>query len=69
MFDNQRRFDRGDQRSAVCYDQKEIYKLGPKNNKLMNSGLTNTFELVLVGGRLDQLSINRRCHVTIAFGH
>ena len=24
---------------------------------------------VVVGGRLDQRSINRRCHGTIAFGH
>ena len=28
-----------------------------------------TNEEALVGGRLDQRSINRRCHGTIAFGH
>ena len=27
------------------------------------------FVLLLVGGRLDQRSINRRCHGKIAFGH
>ena len=30
---------------------------------------SDIFTFVVVGGRLDQCSINRRCHDTIAFGH
>ena len=35
-----------------------------------NYPICHNFQVyLLVGGRLDQRSINRRCHGTIAFGH
>ena len=49
-------------------------RLSSGYNDLLNSenlkvAIAQLCHDIVVGGRLDQRSINRRCHGTIAFGH